>query len=269
MKVTYKDIPGTDYSESPQNNPIRWILLAKVGEDEYESTTQPFKCKDYFNDFVIYKQLGKEFRVHGMRSQQAKFCERSGLYVLVYNTTPEFVQNVKNVLQVTFKDAWDASVEVTPIDKSDINGLLQKDNFAILWFSPECLVSTFRISVLTFLIRNCNVPFVVNTYDERIDQNLCIDGDLPYAAYMCLRDKNFTFPEQAEYVWYIGEEYNSQGTPTSVYSMHDNGLRSWVDACIGDEGGGYNWLSKLPTLGATPEPEEEEYDWDEEEEDAL
>lgn len=267
MKVTYKDIPNTYYNESPQNNPIRWVVLAKVGEDVYESTTMPFKCKDYFNDFVIYKHTGDEFCVHGMKSSQAKFCERGGLYVLVYGTKPEFAQNVQNVLQLIFKDVWDASVEVTPINRIDVDGLPQNDGFAILWFSPECLVSTFRISVLTLLIRNCNVPFVVLNYDERIDMNLIHDGGLNYVAYLTLKERNFTFPEQAEYVWYCDEEYNSKKRRSNSYILHNNGMLSWIEASIFPDKYNRGWLDRVHTLGPLILGEdEEEHEWDDEEE---
>lgn len=268
MKVTYKDIPGTHYNESQQNNPIRWVCLAKVDTDTYESVTMPFKCKDYFNDFVIYKQTGHVFSAHGMCSDEAKFCERDGLYVLVYNTTPEFAQNVKNVLQPTFGDAWGASVEITPLDKSDVDGLPQNDGFAILWFSPECLVSTFRISVLALLIRNCNVPFEVKDYDERIDRNLISDGNLSYTSYVTLKDRNFTFPEQAEYAWYAGPTYNSKGAKAQYYILHDNGLQAWGNQAIlnRDHDTPDRWYLAAHTLGPAIQAEDEEFDWDDESE---
>lgn len=265
MKIIYSHDSTVDYSESTQRNPIRWTLLKSVSQDEYVNTTNEFKCKDYFNDFVAFKHTGKRFRMYGMWSDQATFCLDGGLYVLVNNTTPEFAKNVRNVLKPTFKDLWGATVKVTRLKPDELVGRtpILDHGACLLWFSPECLVSTFRISLLSLLIRNCNVDFTVHSYEERIDKNFLTDGSIPYEYYTALKNKEFAFPEQAEHPYYLGPDYEDDGD--EKYYIHNNGVVAWAEFSLTAN---YTDEGLIPWLGADMSDKEAGDDYCEEETEA-
>ena len=60
MKFKIKAIPGV-YTESGQKNPIRWMVLHQTGEQEFENTTNWFRCKRHSNSSSIYRKHGRVY----------------------------------------------------------------------------------------------------------------------------------------------------------------------------------------------------------------
>lgn len=261
-KIVYNSL-SQRYTESSQRNPIRYICLRKQENDTYVNTTQEFKCKDYFNDFVIHHHgchLGM-FSVYGMKSDQGHFNPDGSMDVLMYNLTEHFEQNIKNVIDPVFGELWGTKIKVTRMSPSDISGI-SCNNPAIVTLSPECFVSTFTISTLMLFIRNCNVDDVIPNYDARLDQDLVIEGNWNKPIYEMFKSRDLNFPERTEYVWFAGERYNSNN-PNDVmtYSLHDNGTCAWLQSIL-NMNIYYDytqWLFSLPKGKHSSEDIEEEY----------
>jgi hypothetical protein len=249
------------------------MLLEHKGEGVWENTTNEFKCKDYFNDFVIYKHTGHSFSAHGMRSNWVKFDPNGGLYILTKNVSPTFEQNILNVIIPEFGKTWGVGIVYMPLTPQQISD--KSENCAVLHLNSECFVSTYRISVIMQFLRMCSVPALIPDYDTRLDRSLLDEGGWGEDLYKTFRDRKYALPEADTYSWYIGKEYNPtcrDVKTVSEYTLHDNGLVSWANVLIPVDWAYYDscWITKIPYLedGYYKELTDDEYDeeWNDEEE---
>ena len=262
MQVNYNDIKYT-YCESPQANPVRWLALKEIESGVFVNTTAPFKCKDYFNDFVIYKHTGHEFRAHGMKSSAAEFNTDGSLYVLVLNVTEFFEQNIKNILEPTMLKEWGATITVHS------NVLIRNSNSStgtILHMSSECFASTFRISTLMLFLRNCNVNMLVPDYDSRLDRTLAQEGYWGQQTYEFFKQRRYNDAILGTYVWYASQYHYDGAYPVAnidAYTFHDNGVNAWLSALrVEPYGCSPSFIQSLPVFVPQQEAEVESYSWD-------
>ena len=209
LKVIFNHIPRR-LTESEQQNPLRWVMLQKTGEDEYTNTSPVFKCKDYLNDFVINSHGFPSFTVYGMESTDGDANEEGGFTILLQNVTIPLMNNINNVINKEFGPVWGVNITCVQDDQLEVYNL-GHGPFMIINVSKEALVSTFRISLLALLIRHCNVDEEFDSYDACINSrsflNWCGFGK-PYLTV--LQERKYDFPEQQDYFFYVGEGYNSK-----------------------------------------------------------
>lgn len=227
MLVNYTATLG-HYIENSQINPLRWVLLHQVDEGVYENTTNVFKCKDYFNDFVATYHKAPTFGVYGMQSDVAKFDEHNGLSVAILNLHTNFEHNF-NVVITKLCEAFQCKVTFTPLTHAQVTGISQTQQLCgILYFDSECFKSTFRMSVLTLFIRNCNDSIKYNNYKDFIYHSR-VDPEGDILIEDCFTTLNFSvYPEQ-DFWWYGGPRNNStsEWVPSYGQCIHDNGQMSW------------------------------------------
>lgn len=275
MKVILDNVGHVRYSEASQSNPLRFYLLERVSDETFKNTTNEFKCRDYFNDFVTYKHFGTKATVYGMPWESVKFDSKGGLYVLCVNTFPEFAGNIKRVIKPTFTAYWGSKIEVIEdnvevVGSFSVLGKITKP--CLLYFSPECFQSTFIISTLTLFLRNCNFDFKIPSYEARLDATLARDGHWCDAVYTFFKEHKYKNPITTQYVY--NTESGADNLNTSVdkierisYAIHDGGLYTWIMYGLLKEGDPYyddnRLISNLPVL---TKAHEESYDWDEDEE---
>ena len=276
MQIILKPINHRRYTEAPQTNPIRFVAMHQIGENEYTNSTNVFKCKDYFNDFVAHKHKHSSFEAYGMLSNAVTFDQYGGLYVLVFNITNNFRKNLERVLE-PFQRKWGARVTYEPVTAAaftDPKHMLlpaQQANAAMLWFSPECFVSTFRISALTLFIRNCNIDVEIKSYQDACWlPRVVLEAQWYPNQYELFLKEEIDFPQQQEYWYYMGTSYNSKGSPeTDGYTLHNNGQSSWLSYLVPGRLLSYKSMMAFhSSLGITDESEDdgEELDFDEDEE---
>jgi hypothetical protein len=148
--------PQMVLTESGQYNPIRWAIVKRDG-DTLTPTTAWFKCKDYFNDVVAAKN-DTFFTQYGFDNHEVVEKGSKGLWVLVkyIYDLPSFA---KRVAAITNKDH--------PVSIEKVDG------DTLLLFIPEFyLVNTYRISLLTYLIRLCNQEVGETTTFTSVEQVL-------------------------------------------------------------------------------------------------
>lgn len=276
MQIILKPTTHRRYTESPQTNPIRYVVMHQIGDNDFINTTNPFKCKDYFNDFVAHKHKHPVFECYGMKSDAATFDQYGGLYVLVYNITTKFRENLERVLE-PFARKWGARVAYEPVvapaftDPKHMLLPAQQANAAMLWFSPECFVSTFRISTLTLFIRNCNIDTEIGSYREacRLPRMVIESMWYPNHFEMFIAE-DITWNQQQDYWYYMGTSYNSKCQPeTDGYMLHNNGQASWLSYLVPGKLNAYKSMVAFhSSLGITNESDDdgEELEFDEEEE---
>lgn len=224
------------YTEAGQNNPLRYVCLHQVGENVFENTTNVFKCKDYFNDFVAARHGAPEFRIYGMTSSRGKFDQYGGMTLLLGGVTPNLEGNMRRVLE-PFRKQWGVDYSFRWLNTGELNGALPAlvGEKAVLWLSPECFVSTFRISMLMLFIRNCNFQKDFADYDSVFHRQLVVEGQWQPNYMDTIRNAKFDFDEQKVYWWWFNKANHSgviPNTKLSADTIHNNGQANWLSNMI-------------------------------------
>ena len=261
MKINWIARNGS-YTEHGQRNPIRWATLKETAPSVFENTTKLFKCKDYFNDFVAHHHLGVVFNQYGMASNAATFTEDGGLYLMVANVTMYLEQNIENCINTEFIKTWGVHLKYWNVE--DVQG----DKTGIIYFPKEALSSTFRISLLSLCVRSCNINKKLKDFDELLDQSFMNEGGLGQREMTIIKQREYNFDEETEYVWYQSEKYNSVKIPLQKFEMvHNCGVISWLAGDVMREKfpyKDYKWNPEHSNLTPNDNDEEDEDTWEEE-----
>lgn len=224
--------------ESGQHNPLRWTCLKKV-RDTFTNTTPLFKCRDYFNDFVVYRHMKKVFSQYGMKSNQAKFDRKGGMWVLLSNVTDYLQSNIENCINSEFGNTWGIKLVYTPVDDGVVTGdiysqhiIAGKAKYGLLYIPKEALTNTLRISVMTLLVRNCNIDHQLYNYDELIQPDIADDGQLDNARYNMLKERKYNFASEKDFIYHNGTNDNSNTEwPTYGFTaIHNCGIGGFTRA---------------------------------------
>ena len=243
MKITYTH-PYHSLVESAQKNPIRWVCLQKRLGD-FTNTTPAFKCKDYFNAFVVYRHMKKVFSQYGMQSNQAKYDRKGGMWVLLANVTDYLQSNIENCINSEFGNTWDIKLVYTPLEDGvvvgDLNNLeaTQKSlKCGLLYIPKQALTNTLRISIMTLLIRNCNIDHQLYSYDELIQPNIAADGQLDNARYNMLKERKYNFASEKNFIYHNGvyENSNTEWPSYGYRAIHNCGIGGFTMGFIDEIG---------------------------------
>ena len=229
-------------TQTGQHNPLRWICLKHLSEETFENTTPWFRCKDYFNDSVAWYHQKEKFSIYGMSSDSFVFNEDGSMYVGVSNITSQFENNLKLLdkieegmgckVSVVGKTEEVLSAETHPGLTEDSKGLV------VLHLSKECFVSTFRISMVTWLIRMANVSKKYKTYldvfkDTKEMEKVTNFSELVKCKLPLL---DFSKLDEKGYSWFYGAGQNSQKVEkiTSYESswVHNAGANQWLNSGV-------------------------------------
>jgi hypothetical protein len=209
-------------TESPQNNPLRWVLLFRK-DDTLVPQTAEFRCKDYLNDLVA-KYHGQVFKVYGFDTEKININEE-GCYFLLKNIVNEdkFISNISNVINAEVEE-----------DKELLIEDLREQGLVI--FIPKYFFSnTYLISLVSYLIRVCNNNIEFKFF-EQVWSSLERQTDTAIPTYgdyeSIIRKWKFTVPEDFyKYWYYYNKNYNSEVRPDVKdlgQIVHDNGVISWI-----------------------------------------
>lgn len=223
MKFNLKLNNNKYYSEIGQKNPLRWKVLYKNADTSLEDQTGWIKCKDFFNDSVAYFKAGSEFEVCGYQSKIKKNDE--GVYFLLKYITDmkSFLANIDVVSAQIHKDLG-TGLTCVPNDGAA--------DEAILLIPNELWESTYRISLVTFVIRCCNYGYQFKSWKDvwateapSHTQERAFSVDAINRA----RDDGFKLPEKyAKYWFFAGKDHNSEKAPnTKGGIIHNNGCTNW------------------------------------------
>jgi len=267
MKITYTH-PNNSLVESSQNNHLRWVCL-KERQGNFTNTTPIFKCKDYFNDFVVHRHMKKIFSQYGMKSNEAKFDRKGGMWVLLANVTSYLASNIENCINTEFGPTWGIKLVYTELEHDVVGGdtdcfcAYQSTHvhvkFGLLYIPKEALTNTLRISLMTLLIRNCNIDHQLYNYDELIQPELAMDGQLDNGRYTMLKERKYNFASEKEFVYHCGQYTNSQveWKDYEKVTVHNCGIMGFTNAFITEIGvEGYRNNSIM--WGASPDEDDEE-----------
>jgi len=244
MKITYTHLEQ-GLIESSQNNPLRWVCLKKRLET-FTNTTPVFKCKDYFNDFVVHRHMKKVFTMYGMKSSQAKFDRKGGMWILLANVTGYLASNIENCINTEFGPTWGIKLVYKDLEKSVVVGDLATlklygdlgVSYGLLYIPKEVFTNTLRISLITLLVRNCNIDHQLYNYDELIQPNIALDGQLDNARYNMLKERKYAFTSEKKFVFHCGQYTNSdfEWKDYEKTSVHNCGIMGFTNAFITEIG---------------------------------
>jgi hypothetical protein len=216
---------SSHYAEEGQVNPLQWKTLLKTGENEFKDQSGWWICKDFLNDCVAFFREGYVFSIYGWKNNLKVNDE--GVYHLLRNIADKevFLKNLE-VINKRLSEDLGCSVDVIP---------MQEKGQLIVLIPPACWETTYRISLITLLIRLSNYDTKFSSWGDFWKPNSVLKTDknilgMPEAAKF-IAEHGFTVPDEfKEYWYYCGEQSNSKITPkpTSVGIIHNCGIVSWV-----------------------------------------
>lgn len=214
-------------NEVGQINAIRWQILKELGEGEFETQSQVMKCTDYFNDVVAKKVAGTNFGVYGFDNTNIKFEADGGLFVEVTNLKDNFLDNLAIINEQLRKDL-SCEVEFCKDDRAAT---------LILHFPDAVLRSTYRVSLLCWVLRLSNYGVVFNKWED-IWTNLASPANTtevhlkgpkvaPYAHKWGFKVQD----KFQQYWWFSGAAFNSEKDPLAKGTIvHNCGCASWCNS---------------------------------------
>ena len=212
---------STVLTEAGQSNPIRWALVSKKG-DVLTPKSPWFKCKDYFNDVVAAKHE-MFFTQYGFNNKTMSSYKDDGAYVMV-----NFIQD---------KVAFQKDVEA--IMKPEFPVLFEDlpDQMMLLYIPEHYFENTYRISLLTYLIRASNQPVGTPANFESVTQAfkspvVLADHAFPAHIKPKLAAIGWDCPNQDLWWWASGANFNNIVCPAGGSdlnnSIHNAGVCSWL-----------------------------------------
>lgn len=222
MKITLTN--NSSYCEVPQVNPLRWKTLHKVGDNEFVDQSGWWKCKDFLNDTVAFFKQGSKFSIYSYKND-IKANDEGVYFLLNFIANKDRFQKNLEVVNKRLNADLGCKVDVVPVD--------DKKQLIIL-IPPVCWESTYRISMITLLIRLCNYDQEFKKWEDIWDSKSVLFKDGVVASshtYFLNNAKTmgFAVPKQfQEYWYYAGPNYNSTKLPKQTgLIIHDDGILSW------------------------------------------
>lgn len=214
-------------NEVGQVNAIRWQILKELGEGEFETQSQVMKCTDYFNDVVAKKVAGTNFGVYGFDNTNIKFEADGGLFVQVTNIKTTFLENLA-AINAQLRADLGCEVEFCKDDRK---------NALILHFPDAVLRTTYRVSLLCWVLRLSNYDVVFKKWEDiwKLPNSPAntVEGHLkgprvaPYAAKHGFK----VATDFDKYWWFSGLSYNSEKDPGAKGTVvHNCGCASWCNS---------------------------------------
>lgn len=221
MKVIYKGF-GT-YSEISQQNSIRWVILKKDG-DNFVSQSSVLKCKDFFNDWVYTRKTGKPMSIYGFDTGKMTDVDpnKAG-FLLVYNLTIQFKDNL-HILNTWLEEQGTPGIFI--LEDYILEELPGDFKSMIIEIPPYFLENTYRISLLSLLIRLMNVDTQFTSWNEVVSFKYNTQDQSLFDRVIKLNLWFNYHPKVKNYIYYAGPEYNSKGTFQSIF-IHNNGVVNW------------------------------------------
>lgn len=213
---------NTTYSEVGQINPLRWKTLFKEQDGTFCDQSGWVKCKDFYNDTVAYFKENSVFSIYGYQNQIKHNDE--GVYFLLkfIKDKPSFFKNMDVVNERLEKDLG-CRVNVLDHDENDE---------VVICIPMPLWESTYRISMVTFVIRLCNYGQEYKCWEDLWDTHAPaykVESAFTQDAKNNALQLGFLVPEKfAEYWFYAGPQYNSKEAPkTTGGIIHNNGVSNW------------------------------------------
>jgi len=219
FNITIKD--KTTYAEVPQVNPLKWKTLFKEADNTFVDQSGWIKCKDFYNDTVAFFKAGSVFSIYSYQNQVKK--NEEGVYFLLkfIKDKKSFFLNIEMMNKQLFKDL-----------KCSVGVWDHKDDEVVVLIPNELWESTYRISMVTMVIRLCNYGVLYETWADLWKDKapaISVDHAFTPEAIANAKEYGFLVPKQYKGYWYYaGKAHNSRENPSLTGSIiHNNGVSNW------------------------------------------
>jgi len=227
-----KDFEEHSLIENNQSNPIRWqVIIPTEHQDTFKEITQPFKCRDYFNDIIISSKIEDDFECYGFRTSYKKLEGISGLYLKLTNLYSCFEENLLYVNKLLKEQ-----------DVPEISLIWSDKDKAVVHLDEYYKTSSFHISLITIYLRLANQNKVVTTVSELIGHDQAGVGiKIKKFSDWSNKFKDIAFIAQQNKVYkdHASDEYKKSyiatysdfkkviGLYNPRYAAHNTGYLSW------------------------------------------
>jgi hypothetical protein len=220
MKYKLTLTQNTTYAEVGQKNPLRWKTLLRAG-DSFKDQSGWIKCKDFYNDTVAFFKEGSVFSIWSYQNKIEKNDE--GVYFLLKYISDQkaFAENIA-VFNKRLKKDLGCTVDIIDADKDE----------AIILIPNELWESTYRISMVTMVIRLGNYGYIHKNWEDfwnTDSPSYRHENAFTEDAKDNARKYGFKEPEGFEgYWWYCGPQHNSKVIKKQTGgTIHNNGVSNW------------------------------------------
>lgn len=263
MRVILETGKKTSYTESSQPSELRWVLLKKIDEETFESQAGVMKCRDYFNDMVFkYNDLETKLKVkfspiYGFSIEKTKFIFGEGIYFLVFGIDDQesffksidvlnkFLVEEQKLPAITFTKTEDVLIPPQTGFQNATKAQLKAGSW-VLHIPHEYCLQTYRMSLLTQLIRMCTYGTALEKMEDFFDEKYFPSKtnswgeeyhNLDWQRLNKMKQKvlNYWFylpEEMADKIFYAAVDCNSIKINSlsfnSVY-VHNNGFSSFLN----------------------------------------
>ena len=206
-----------NYNEAIQANPLRWEILYL---DTETKTLLPqgakMKCKDFFNDLVARYQ-GVKLSIYGFDTSTVQL-NQEGVYF-----------RLSNVVDIDQLEQSIKALEVAEHPTQILRGITRAQGRTILFVPRYYFESTYRISLLSHIVRIANNGKVLSSWNDYKDATQEFE---PSLFSETIFKYQWTLPESFQGYWiYINKNYNSKGKGTTYAALiHNNGMLSWAQS---------------------------------------
>lgn len=219
------ELSSLRYQEISQPNPLRWQLVKHTGDDEFTCVTHQFRCKDFFNDFVMFHNTSIDMNPYGMVINKELFESTwSGLPILLHEVKSGWEHNIYDII-----NPYLDSQRMPPIVPYP-----QEGNRVFINIPVEYLKCTFYISTLTLLLRVANLAQKLENW-EQLRMSLATQ-EKPLFAAMEKRPISKMPEAQKKFITYWNKESGKEGNYTKenakagydfVSMTHNCGILAW------------------------------------------
>jgi hypothetical protein len=212
---------NSTYAEVGQVNPLRWKTMFKDGDNSFVDQSGWWKCKDFLNDCVAFFKEGTKFSIYGWNNAIKKNEEGVYHYLKNIGDTQKFLYNLE-VVNKRLNEDLGCAVDYLPGDQPGT---------AIILLPTAVWESTYRISLITLLIRLCNYDQQFGSWADIWKKGSVVytDGAFTPDAIKMANELGFHVPDEYKQYWYFaGDAHNSVKQPKLTgYIIHDNGCVGW------------------------------------------
>lgn len=217
---------GPTYSEEPQQNQIRWQIYKQVAPGEYHSVSGKFKCKDFFNDFIVAYRAKIKFSKYRFDANfnDVNPDDEEGIPVVLTNLVQNFTHNI------SIANKWLKGNGFPKLSPEMF------DSKSCLMYIPwEYTHNTYYISALSLVIRLCNYGEIkFKESFEEVKNNAKLREKEMKLANTLIHKRMDKLGNTSKYLWWYNKNnhFPSKNMKPDHYSFnsltHNCGIASWT-----------------------------------------
>ena len=218
MNIKFNNsIKSGSYAEVGQTNKLRWINCFREQDGTFSHESLVWKCKDFLNE-IVRKYQGQDSSIYGYNAGSMRVNEEGVWHRLLFIHDIEVFK--KNLGSISKLPGY------VPLEIYDCEQAPQDTKQGLMVLIPKYYFeNTYRISVLTYIMRICNVDKVIEDFINHPTKS--IDNTSP-KHHDAIIKRGFVEPVKG-YWYYVGKEHTNLKSPCTS-TVHNCGMNAWMEA---------------------------------------